>query len=141
MPSLPQTRPDTNAFGQALSNDSPIVDPTRELDAAYWNALKNEVAQIALTVPRGLIRVTNNGATATVTHANGIAGVLTTGISAVRNGAGDVTVTFPAAIPIRFVTGSTNTAATTLSRIIYTVDSNIAQVITSADATFCLAVY
>lgn len=119
MPFLPQTRPASSSFGDDLENDKPVADPTKELDATNWNAVKEEVAQIASTTPLAVVRITNNGSTATVAKAMGLAAA---SITATRTGAGVVSVVFDGLV----IEAATVTAIATdaLASVTFTAGSN-----------------
>ena len=69
---LPETRPTTDAYGPDLSNARPVKNPQKELDAKNWNQMKADVAQIASTIARARIVVSNNGSTVAVVRAYGV---------------------------------------------------------------------
>lgn len=128
---LPETRPSSSSFGDDLENDKPVSDPTKELDAGNWNALKDEVAQVAAVCPLAVVHVTNTG---TPSIAN-VLGVAADKVSVTKNGDGDITVTFDATTGIAIKAALvTVAAASTFSSVSFTAGSNTARVYTYDDA-------
>lgn len=134
--SLPTTRPTSDTYGPDLTNDGHVVDRERELDADNWNKAKADIAAACEVAPLAIIRIANDGVTATVAAQRPAA--LGT-VTATRAGSGYVDVTFPGGVTpldaIVTVRGAATLATSTQ------ITGQVVRCWTSADADFTLLVY
>jgi hypothetical protein len=63
------SRPSLSNFGPTLENAVPVRDPSRELDAAVFNLLRQQVAGMGLLVPRVIAKLTVANPTLLLAHA------------------------------------------------------------------------
>lgn len=142
MSGFPQVRPTTDLYGPTLQDDGPPEDPTKDLSATYWNALKNDVAAIGQNAPLAVIRITNNGTTASVLWVSGT--LPTANVHPTRNGLSDVTVAIDASVGI-FINGASCTSntsgATNPNAIISGLNALSVRCIGAADCDFTLCLY
>lgn len=73
---LPAARPSATTYGPELSDSRVIVEPSRELAAASWNQVREDLAQVASTAPLAVVRC--EGSPIAVTWAAGVASNLVT---------------------------------------------------------------
>ncbi len=91
---LPAVRPASSDYGPDLSNARPVKNPVKELDAENWNQAKADIAQIASTIPRVVLRVANSGV-ATLAASYGLSAAQIAAVAVARLAPGIVTVQVP----------------------------------------------
>lgn len=138
---LPTQRPARSDYGPAYTNARPVKQPTRELDAAHFVQLADEVTQIGAVSPRALVRVTLAGVVAACL------GVDAADVTVAVLGAGDYNVIFTATgisnIDVAMVSPNTAarnaTCSISSSTVVNVQTTDLAASPTSAD--FTLAIY
>jgi hypothetical protein len=124
------------SYGKTVVDRKPANDLDREAPAANWNDLRADAAYLAQTCPLLVVRVTNNGATASVAS---YAPSLVATPAAIRLGAGSVQVDMPAGVTVTSASVSVH-GTTVMGSAIELVSATRVVVRTTADAGFELQV-
>lgn len=97
-------RPALGDYGSDIVNTHPVSDPTRELDARYWNLAKFQLAGMGVVTPRVKFTFTSANPAVLLERAEAWnPRALATGAYApptvVRNAGGDYTWSYPTQVP------------------------------------------
>ena len=123
--SLPNARPTADTYGPALQNERKVTRPIFEIDCAYWNKIREDLAAAGLVAVLVRAKITNNGSVA-VADATPIApGTITVAHIAT----GHVRITVPTGVAPRFASFEC-CVANTVCAFSYTITGQVIDVYT-----------